>query len=67
MPRLVLVRPPRVILAELKSETGKLTPEQRVWIVTLAACGGNVSKNGVACVQPDPTGPLGCQTWCTWW
>ena len=35
----VLVRPPRVIFAELKSENGKLTPAQRDWLDALALCG----------------------------
>ncbi len=34
-PDVVLVRPPRVIFAELKSETGALTPDQLIWMVTL--------------------------------
>ena len=35
----VLVRPPRLVFAELKSETGKPTPAQREWLDLLAACG----------------------------
>lgn len=35
-PDLVFVRPPRLILAELKSDTGKVTPAQEVWLATLA-------------------------------
>jgi VRR-NUC domain len=31
-PDLVLVRPPRVIFAELKTEDGKLDPLQQLWI-----------------------------------
>ena len=38
-PDLVLVRPPRVVFAELKSDTGKLTREQRTWIAKLLSCG----------------------------
>jgi len=34
----VLVRPPRLIIAELKSLTGKLSPEQEVWIRDLREC-----------------------------
>jgi hypothetical protein len=31
----VLVRPPRLVFAELKSETGKLTPDQEEWLEEL--------------------------------
>jgi VRR-NUC domain len=37
-PDLVLVRPPRLIFAELKSEVGKFRPEQRVWLEVLKGC-----------------------------
>ncbi len=40
-PDLVLVRE-RVVYAETKSETGKLTPEQTLWIEKLAAAGQEV-------------------------
>jgi hypothetical protein len=39
-PDLALVRPPRLILAELKSEAGKLTPAQARWLELLGACDG---------------------------
>lgn len=35
-PDLVLVRPPRLVIAELKTETGKLTAAQETWLVELA-------------------------------
>ena len=38
-PDLVLVRPPRIIFAELKSERGRLTPAQQEWIERLKRCG----------------------------
>jgi len=38
-PDLVLTRRPRVIFAELKSDRGVLTAEQRAWIDELRACG----------------------------
>jgi len=38
-PDLVLVRDGRLIFAELKSETGHLSPEQREWMADLARVG----------------------------
>jgi len=35
-PDCVLVKPPRIIFAELKSEKGIVTPAQREWLDTLA-------------------------------
>jgi len=37
-PDLVLVRPPLVVFAELKSEGGKLRPEQAAWLQALRGC-----------------------------
>jgi hypothetical protein len=39
-PDLVLVRPPRILLVELKSEKGKLTPAQSRWLELLGRCPG---------------------------
>lgn len=39
-PDLVLVRPPEIVFAELKSEDGKLRPEQREWLEALSRCTG---------------------------
>lgn len=41
-PDLVLVRRPRVVFAELKSQRGRLRPAQRAWIEELRACGQDV-------------------------
>lgn len=38
-PDLVLVRPPELLMVELKSASGKLTPEQADTLTSLAACG----------------------------
>ncbi len=37
-PDLVLCRPPAIVFAELKSEGGKLRPEQREWLEALGSC-----------------------------
>ena len=37
-PDLVLVRPPRLIFAELKSTSGTLSAEQKTWLDQLAEC-----------------------------
>jgi hypothetical protein len=37
-PDLVLVRRPRIVWAELKSQRGKVTTEQQAWIDELRAC-----------------------------
>ena len=39
-PDLVLVRPPRLIFAELKSQRGRVRPDQQAWIVALEAVAG---------------------------
>jgi len=39
-PDLFLVRPGRLIVAEIKSETGKLSPEQEAWLEAIDAGGG---------------------------
>jgi len=39
-PDLVLCRPPRLIVAELKRVGGKPTPAQRGWLEALQACAG---------------------------
>jgi hypothetical protein len=38
-PDLVLVKAPRIVYAELKRETGKLSPAQEKWLYLLKACG----------------------------
>jgi hypothetical protein len=39
-PDVALVRPPRFVLAELKSEKGKITPQQQDWLDDLSRCPG---------------------------
>jgi hypothetical protein len=41
-PDLVLCKSGRLIVAELKSQTGRVRPEQQVWLDDLAACGVEV-------------------------
>lgn len=43
LPDLVLVRPPRLVFIELKSEKGKVSPEQQEWLDDLAAVPGVVA------------------------
>lgn len=38
-PDLVLVRGPRLIFAELKTDTGKLSLDQQAWLLTLGGAG----------------------------
>ena len=40
-PDCVLIKPPRTIYAELKSMKGKVSPDQQIWLDTLAACPHN--------------------------
>ncbi len=37
-PDLVLVRQPRLLFCELKSEEGRIRPEQRTWLEALTDC-----------------------------
>ena len=39
-PDLVLCRPPRLIIAELKAEHGRVAPLQQRWLDALGACNG---------------------------
>lgn len=38
-PDLILCRPPRIIAVELKSDKGRVRPEQDEWLAVLEACG----------------------------
>ncbi len=38
-PDLCLVRPPKLIFAELKTDTGRVSAEQQQWLKHLQACG----------------------------
>lgn len=39
-PDVVMVRPPVVLVVELKSDSGRLRPEQEVWLEVLKSCPG---------------------------
>jgi hypothetical protein len=41
-PDLTLVRPPELVIAELKTERGRVSDEQKGWLADLAACGVEV-------------------------
>lgn len=38
-PDLVLMRPPQYLIVELKTNKGRVTPEQKAWLAGLRACG----------------------------
>jgi hypothetical protein len=40
LPDLLLVRPPRVLFAEIKAARGRLSPSQRTWLDALGRCPG---------------------------
>ncbi|GIV07644.1 MAG: hypothetical protein KatS3mg017_0846 [Fimbriimonadales bacterium] len=40
LPDLILLRPPRLVFAELKSEKGRVSKEQQAWLDALRACNG---------------------------
>ena len=39
---LILIRPPRIVVAELKADRGRLSADQDAWLSDLAACGIDV-------------------------
>lgn len=52
-PDCVMVRPPRLIFAELKSEKGKLSPEQQEWLDILREC--QINRDGTSVVTLTDT------------
>ena len=51
-PDLVLCRPPLVLFAELKSEAGRLRPEQEAWLEALRGCGSVGARLWRPCSTP---------------
>lgn len=55
-PDWVLVRQPRILFVELKTDTGKISPDQQQWLGELAHCETHarwlVEQVGLAGVQP---------------
>ena len=41
-PDLVLIRDGKLLIVELKTESGRVSPEQTVWLCALVACGVDV-------------------------
>ena len=52
-PDLVCVRPPRIEFIELKTRTGRLSPEQKQWIEDLEGCYPRNPFIGVRVWTPD--------------
>jgi hypothetical protein len=48
-PDLVLVRPPQILLVELKTIKGRISPQQRIWLDELGQC----SKVATLVWRPD--------------
>jgi hypothetical protein len=62
-PDLCLVRPPIVIFAELKSEGGKLRPEQRGWLEALGRCEGAEARVWWPSMWPEIEETLCKRSW----
>jgi len=61
-PDLVLVRPPAIVFAELKTEAGKLRPEQAAWLEAVGGCrtvGARLSPVG----WRPPEGGMSFEEW----
>ncbi len=56
-PDLVLVRPPRLVFAELKSLSGKLTPEQTAWIDALDKVAEHDPRDPLDIIDPQRANP----------
>lgn len=48
-PDLVLVKPPRIVFAELKAENGRVSQAQRIWLDVLAEVEGAIAETWRPC------------------
>jgi len=62
-PDYIAVRPPRLLIAELKSEDGKLTDDQQLWLDALRECVRMITLepviSSVITLEPVAMSPLG--------
>lgn len=62
-PDLVLVRPPRLIFAELKRERGRVSPTQQSWLQALDAVARTVDALLLETDPGRPDSPVAVRVW----